>query len=143
MESRIEELLSKYWEGETSLTEEAELKEYFKENPSLAPIGLYFRSVQKTAEVTSEKKFKHPGRRFNRTNLSIAATITIGILVGAFVFQDSNKQNDFEIEDPEQAYEIARTVLMKMSSNINEAQIHTTQLKKINKAEELIKEEKL
>lgn len=143
MESRIEVLLSKYWEGETSLADEKELKEYFTQNPSLTPTGLYFRSVRKTSEVKSERPFKRPGRRISWTNLSIAATISIGILVGAFVFQDSNKRNDFEIEDPEQAYEIARTVLMKMSSNINEAQLHTTQLKKINQAEEIIKEEKL
>ena len=143
MESRIEELLARYWEGETTLKEEEELKMYFQGNPSLTPTGMYFRSVKKTAEVTSAQKFKKPGKRFSRTNLSIAATITVGILVGAFVFQDSNKKNDFEIEDPEEAYEIARTVLMKMSSNLNEAQTHTTQLKKINKAEELVKDQQL
>lgn len=141
MESRISELLEKYWDGETSLAEEEELKAYFRENPSLTPTGLYFRGVNKTAEVKSSREFTKPGRSFWKSRFSIAATIAIGVTVGALILQDAGKRNDFEIEDPEEAYEIARTVLMKMSSNLNEGQQPATQLKKLNKAEELITEE--
>lgn len=143
MESRIEQLLEKYWEGETSLAEETELKAYFKKNPSLTPTGLYFRSVNKTAEVTSEQKFTTPGRKFWKSRFSIAATIAIGVTVGAVILQDAGKRNDFEINDPEEAYQIAQQVLMKMSASLNKAQEPTTQLKKLNKAEEIIKEEQL
>ena len=148
MESRIEqarldELLAKYWDGETSVAEENELKAHFSKNPSLTPTGLFFRSVSKKAEVKAERKFQNPGRWFTKTKFSIAATIAIGVTVGAIILQDAGKRNEFEINDPEEAYRIAQTVLMKMSSNLNEAESHTVQLKKINKAADLIKEEQL
>lgn len=148
MESRIEqarldELLAKYWDGETSVAEENELKAHYSENPSLTPTGLFFRLVSKKAEVKAERKFQNPGRWFTKTKFSIAASIAIGVTVGAIILQDAGKRNEFEINDPEEAYRIAQTVLMKMSSNLNEAESHTVQLKKINKAEELIKEEQL
>lgn len=143
MESRIERLLEKYWEGETSLEEEQELKEYFKENPSLTPTGLFFRSLKKTSEITSPRGFKVPVKRPGRTRLSIAATILIGITLGGLFLRDAENRNDFEVDDPEEAYEIARTVLMKMSNSLNEGQTHSCQLQKLNKAEEIIKEEKL
>lgn len=142
-QARIDELLAKYWNGETSLDEEEELKAHFSKNPSLAPTGLYFRSLNKRAEVKTVKNFQKPGRWFTKSRLSIAATIAIGVTVGAIILQDAGKRNEFEINDPEEAYRIAQTVLMKMSSNLNEAELHTGQLKKLNKAEELIKEEQL
>ena len=142
MESRIEELLTKYWDGETTLREEEELKAYFKDNPSLTPTGLYFRGIKKSAEIESDRKFRKPGSWFSQSRYAVAATVAIGILVGALILRDTAK-NDFEVEDPEEAYAIAQLVLQKMSASLNEAQTHSLQLKKINKAEEIIKEEQL
>ena len=143
MESRIETLLEKYWAGETSLGEEEELKVYFKNNPSLAPTGLYFSALSKERKVESKRSFKRPERRFFRKSWSVAASLVVGVTIAALALQDVNSRNDFEVNDPEEAYEIARTVLMKMSTSLNEGKTHSTQLKKINKAEEIIKEEKL
>ncbi len=143
MESRIEELLTKYWAGETSLQEEEELKGYYKANPSLAPTGLYFRGLSKEAKVVSAKGFKRPGSWYSRSKFAVAATIAIGILVGTMILRDTGRKNNFEIDDPEQAYELAQTVLAKMSTSLNKGQEHTTQLNKISQAEEIIKEAQL
>jgi hypothetical protein len=143
MESRIEQLLNKYWAGETSLQEEQELKAFYKANPSLTPTGMYFRGLNKTADIKSPKAFKKPGGWFSKTKFSVAATIAIGILVGTMILRDTGKKHDFEIRDPQQAYEIAQTVLGKMSASLNEAQTHSTQLNKLNRAEEIIKEAQL
>lgn len=143
MESRIEELLTKYWAGDTSLQEEEELKAYFKANPSLTPTGMYFRGLNKNAEIESPKVFKRPGGWFSGSKIAVAATITIGILVGSMILRDTGKKHDFEVTDPQQAYEIAQVVLGKMSASLNEAQAHSTQLKKLNRAEEIIKEAQL
>ena len=142
MESRIEELLSKYWEGESSLDEENELKEYFNQNPHLTPTGLFFRGLKKRAEE-KPKGFSHPGKKSNTIRYSIAASIAVVVTVGVLIYPDQNRHDDFEIEDPQEAYEIARTALMKMSTSLNDGQVHSLQLKKINEAEEAIKEEKL
>lgn len=143
MESRIEQLLTKYWAGETSVQEEEELKAFYNENPSLTPTGMYFRGLKKEAEVVSPKAFKKSGNRFSRSRFAVAATIAIGIMVGTMILRDTGKKHDFEITDPQQAYEIAQTVLGKMSVSLNEAQTHSTQLKKLSKAEEIIKEAQL
>lgn len=143
MESRIEKLLAKYWDGETSLQEEEELKAYFKANPSLTPTGLYFSGLNKDAEVSSPVAFKKPGSWFARSKYAVAATITVGVLVGTLILQETGKKNDFEIKDPEQAYQIAQTVLAKMSTSLKKGQAHATQIKKINKAEEILKETQL
>ena len=140
MGSQIDKLMEKYWAGTTSLQEEEEIKVYFKENPSLAPTGLYFRSLKKSAEVESKKSFSTPKRHLMR-RFSVAATIIIGIAVGAVALQDANRQNDFEIDDPQEAYEIARTVLMKMSSSLNEGKAYSGELKKLYKAKELLKKD--
>ncbi|MCP4459181.1 MAG: hypothetical protein GY816_14340 [Cytophagales bacterium] len=136
-------MLEKYWAGNTSLQEEEEIKLYFKENPSLTPTGLFFRSLKKSAELESKKPFAHPKKRLNRTRLSVAATIVIGIVVGGIALQDANRQNNFEIEDPQEAYEVARLALMKMSSSLNEGSAYSGELKKLNKAEQKLKKEKL
>ncbi len=143
MGSQIDKLMDKYWSGTSTLQEEEELKVYFQQNPSLTPAGLYFRSLKKSAEVESSKPFAHPKRRLKRTWLSVAATILIGITVGAVVWQDASKKNDFEIDDPQEAYEITRKALMLMSSSLNEGQVYASELKKLNKAEQIIKEQKL
>ena len=143
MESRIEQLLEKYWVGTSSLREEEEIKAYFRANPSLSPTGMYFRGLRKMSEATPPKAFRKPGSWFLRSKLAVAATISVGILVGTLILRDTGKKHDFEIRDPQQAYEIAQTVLGKMSASLNEAQMHSTQLKKLNRAEEIIKEAQL
>lgn len=143
MESRINQLLEKYWAGETTLQEEKELKSYFRKNPSLTPTGLFFQGLDQTATQSSSKAFTKPGGWFQQTKYAVAATITLGIIVGALILRDSGRQHDFEITDPQQAYEIAQTVLGSMSASINEAKQHTLQLKKLNKAENIIKQEQL
>lgn len=139
MESPIDKLMEKYWTGTTSLQEEENIKGFYKKNASLDPMGMYFRSLKKSREVESEKPFSTP-KNYLMRKWAVAATILIGIAVGAVALQDANKQNDFEIDDPEEAYEIARTALMKMSFSLNEGSTYSGELKKINKVEELLKE---
>ena len=119
------------------------MREYFKANPSLTPTGMYFRALDKHAEIESARAFRKPGRWIDARKLMVAATIVMGILVGTVILRDTGRKHDFEVSDPQQAYEIAQTVLVKMSASLNEAQMHSTQLKKLNKAESIIKEAQL
>ncbi|MEQ8470878.1 MAG: hypothetical protein RIC35_06810 [Marinoscillum sp.] len=139
MESRIKELQEKYWAGETSVKEEKELKAYFQSNPSLTPEGQYFQSLNK---MKSEPKvsFRHPKSTSWRSKWSVAAVITAGVIAAALVIQDARKQRDFVVEDPQEAYEITRKALLMVSSGLNEGKNYSQEIKNINKAEELIKE---
>lgn len=143
MESQIDELIEKYWEGNTSLEEEKQIKAYFKENPSLAPQGLYFRDLEQKSKIRSNQKFANPGKKTLKAWMSVAATISIGVFVGLMVLRDAGQRNDFEIEDPQEAYEITKKALMMMSTSLNEGQVYSTELQKLNKAEEILKEQNL
>lgn len=142
MESRIEALLEKYWAGETSIEEEQQLKAHFKKNPSLTPEGKYFRALSGKQQHTAAKKFAHPGKTRTKARWSAAAAVVIGLMTAVLVFQDARKQREFVVEDPQEAYEVTRRALLMVSSGLNEGKAYSKELSKINKARELITEEK-
>jgi len=138
MDLRIEKLNEKYWAGETSLAEEKELKDYFKENPSLSKDGRYFAEVKKQQQVKPVHSFAHPGRRKKQTWLSMAAAILILITIGFFVFQNENKQDQFAVQDPQEAFEITKASLLMISEGLNKGKTYSQELNKINEAKEII-----
>ncbi|MDA0194283.1 MAG: hypothetical protein O2887_04125 [Bacteroidetes bacterium] len=141
MESRIERLLESYWEGKTSLNEEYELKTYFRENPSNSEGARFFAAIHDRQKITPVKSFYHPGRRLNRNRWSVAAVITLGIVVAFFSIKDTH-DDDFLIEDPAEAYEITKKALMMVSSKLNEGSVYGRELNKINEVQLIIKEKK-
>ncbi len=137
MGSQIDELLEKYWNGQTDLEEEKVIKSHFKSNPGLNNESHYFRYLANEKSVT----FDAPkGINKKRKWISIAATVTIGVLTAALVFNDANK-DPFAIDDPEKALQATREALMMISSELNQGQNHTLQLTKINKAKEELQED--
>jgi len=138
MDLQIEKLKEKYWVGETSLAEEKELKAYFKKNPSLSAEGRYRADLSKKRELRSERSFTHPGRKTYKAWWSVAAMILVLISVGFFFMQNNNKQDQFAVEDPKEAFEITRASLMMVSERLNKGKTYSKELNKINKAKEII-----
>ena len=136
MESRIEELRQKYWEGNTSLEEEAELKAYFTQNKTVGVEARYFDSLAKSRNPSQQ--FAHPGKNSRRRWMAVAASITIGVIAVAVFMQPTEPKDPFLVEDPQEAYEITRSAMMMMSTGLNQGAVVTTELKKINKAEEIL-----
>lgn len=143
MASQIDQMLKKYWEGKSTVQEEEELKQFFRKNPHLSAEGEYFRTIERMKNKGSEQSFSHPGKRIRRRWLSAAATVILGISVAFFVIQDARKQREHVIEDPKEAYEITRKALMMVSSGLNEGAEYSSEIKKINKAEEIVTQEEL
>ena len=114
MESRIEKLLEKYWQGETSVAEEEELKHFFASQGDSTVESRYWKTLQRQSNATSTKRFVHPGKRVRQTWLSIAASLMIGITVAMWVINDARKQREFVIEDPQEAYEMTRKALLML-----------------------------
>ncbi|MEP1032769.1 hypothetical protein [Ekhidna sp.] len=137
MGSQIDKLLEKYWNGETTLDEEKVIKSHFKSNPALSNESHYFRFLAKQ----KSEKFDGP-KAINRRKawLSAAATITIGVITAALVFNDA-KKDPFAIDDPEKAFQATKEALMMIGSELNQGQNHTLELTKINKAKEELQEE--
>ncbi len=137
MGSQIDKLLEKYWNGETSLEEEKVIKSHFKSNPALNNESHYFRFLSKQQSV----KYDGP-KAVSRKKawLSAAATITIGVITAALVFNDARK-DPFAIEDPEKAFQATKEALMMIGSELNQGQSYTLELTKINKVKEELQEE--
>lgn len=137
MGSQIDKLLEKYWNGETSLEEEKVIKLHFKSNPALNNESHYFRYL------ANQKSVKYQGSKMTSNKkawLSAAATITIGVITAALVFNDANK-DPFAIDDPKEALKATREALMMIGSELNQGQNHTLELTKFNKAQEELQEE--
>lgn len=137
MGSQIDKLLEKYWNGETSLEEEKVVKAHFKSNLSLTNEGRYFHFLEKQKEAKFEGS-KAVSRK--KAWLSAAATITIGLVTAALVFNDA-KKDPFAIDDPEKAFQATKEALMMIGNELKQGQNHTLELTKINKAKEELQEE--
>lgn len=142
MESRIKTLLEKYWEGDTSLQEEKELKEYFAGQSSQSPLSDYFTRQLQEGQRASKRSYRHPARIQRQTWLSIAASIALGVTVALWVLNDAKNQREYVIEDPQEAYEMTRKALLMISENLNEGAAYSTSIKKINEAKSLVTAEK-
>lgn len=129
MEPDIKVLLSKYWNGDTSIEEEKQIKEFFKENRSISPEGMYFKGLEQKQNLTSSHSWKKPK---NFTRWSVAASVSIGLLVALLVFKDASKKEAFVVDDPKEALEITRNALMMVSSGLNEGTSYSAELNRIN-----------
>jgi hypothetical protein len=137
MESRIEELKQKYWEGTTSLEEEAELKMHFANNSTMGVEARYFATLQK-ANKRGVPDFVHPGQRTKRMWMAVAASVMIGTATLTLLIKTNESKDPFLVEDPQEAYELTKNAMMMMSTGLNQGTVATTELKKINKAEEIL-----
>ncbi|NOX85713.1 MAG: hypothetical protein GXO86_07085 [Chlorobi bacterium] len=140
MDSQIEQLLEKYWEGETSPEEEKKLKAYFKQYPE-APEAQYFRKIASDRSTLPDKPFIHPGRKIQRAWLSVAAAVLIGLISLPFVLQQRPKADPYAVSDPQEALEITRASLMMVSQGLNKGKSYTYELTKLDDAREVLVKE--
>jgi hypothetical protein len=124
--NKMEALLEKYFDGETSIAEENELKNYFSSSnvaPNLEqykPLFGYFTEAKKEnfdkdAPLISKKK--------KAVWLSIAASIAILLGTGTYVYFNTNevKENNElgTYDDPKEALEATQKALAMLSNNVN------------------------
>ncbi|MCB7479928.1 hypothetical protein [Christiangramia sediminis] len=135
---KIERLLERYDEGETSLAEEKLLREYFlnEEVPEhLMSYKLMFMFSAKQVEETFEKKTKVNSTNNWYTWSSIAAILIIAL--GIFFFNDSSRtlnESDLgTISDEELALQKTKETLNMVSQFMNEGKSDLVYLKEFNK----------
>lgn len=116
MES-IEKLLEKYFEAETSLHEEEQLKAYFS-GEEVAPHLVQYASLfgyfeQSKRELAPEITFKKPSKAIYIRWVSVAAVLIIGFSI-YFNYQQKQQQKQAEV-----AYQQAKEALEMLSANFN------------------------
>ncbi|WP_026704290.1 hypothetical protein [Flavobacterium soli] len=126
---KLEILLEKYFEGETSIAEENQLKDYFSSSnvaqhlQQYKPLFGYF-SASKQQEFTQELPLNSNNRAKKRTTtwLSIAASVVVLLGAGTFTFfnYDTTQKEDLgTFEDPEVAFRETQKALSLLSQNVN------------------------
>jgi len=126
MESdKIEILLDKYFEGETNLAEENELRNYFCSGEVAQHLQQYqsmFGFFLKEKEQTLQKK-EVTTKRHYRAWLSIAASIVILLGIGTFTYMNYNNnaasQDLGTYDDPEEAFRQTQKALALLSNKVN------------------------
>ena len=139
MDLQIKQLLEKYWEGETSLSEEKQIREYFKQNPDLSPEGQYFRKTASSRKAVSERVFMHPAKKRKLVWLSVAAAVLIAVMTLPFVFNHETIQDQFAVDNPTEAYEITKASLMMVSNGLNKGKTFSKkEMNKFNEAKTIV-----
>lgn len=154
----FEKLLEKYWNCDTSLEEEKELREFFRgpvpENMNeVAAMFRYFDSQQKQQltspdfDATLKKKIKQHRPEGKVVKLvyfysRIAAGLLVVVVATYFVRQEVRKAYPPEIadtySDPKLALEETKKALLMISKGFNKAQKEAGKIKVFNEAEEKI-----
>ena len=120
---RIENLLEKYFEGETSIAEEKELKVYFSSGDVAQHLEQYkamFGYFSDAKEQNFGQKVPLKTTKGNVAWLSIAASVVV--LLGMFTFYNYNMNQNQDLgtyDDPQKAFEETQRALNLLSKNVN------------------------
>jgi hypothetical protein len=169
--NRIEALVEKYWEGETSVEEEKELKQFFStSDPShwpesvreVADLFRYYAAEEATQPLGQAFDDRLFGQLKTRPSgqesklrplyfnwLKLAACLVI-VVSAVLVFRNQSRKMETQavrqseqdtFEDPQRAYEETRKALLLVSVQLNKGKSYAGEIRKINEAEDLIRQE--
>jgi hypothetical protein len=123
---KIEILVDKYFQGETSIVEETELRNYFSSSnvpqhlERYKPMFDYFSQV-KEQKFTPEMPLQSKKR--NVAWLSIAASIIVLLGIGTFTYSSYDKVSENKAlgtyDDPEIAFRETQKALALLSNHVN------------------------
>jgi hypothetical protein len=159
--NRIDELLNKYWNCETSLEEEQQLHAYFrgKEIPDqwkeTAALFHYFDHQKKqdlndaTFDAGVMQKVKAPKQgkvvRLFYNSMRIAAGVTVLIVATFLVRNEIRKSTPQEMvdtyDDPKLAFEETKKALMMISKSFGSAENKAKKINLFNEAKEQVQKE--
>lgn len=123
---KIERILEKYFEGETSIVEEKELKDYFASSnvaqhlEHYKPLFGYF-SQAKQEQYKTVIPLQTTKRKIANW-ISIAAAVIVLLGVGTFTFMNYNTTKSQDLgtyDDPEVAFRETQKALALISKHVN------------------------
>ena len=122
---KIEHLLEKYFEGQTTIIEEKELQTYFSSIDVAQHLEQY-RSIFQF--FVHEKNLVRPQKAAPKSKnrlvvwLSVAASTAVFLGIGTFVYQNDNTVADASFgtyDNPEMAFQETQKALNLLSTNVN------------------------
>ena len=156
--NEIKQLLEKYWNCETSLEEEQQLREYFRGNnipeslKETSELFRYFETQKKDSliqgfdgEVMKRIKEERPQGKVVKMMFNvarIAAGLVVVVAATYFVREEIRKSYPPEIadtySDPKLAFEETKKALMMISKGFGKAQKEARRINLLNEAEQKI-----
>ncbi|RZJ56843.1 MAG: hypothetical protein EOO45_28290 [Flavobacterium sp.] len=118
----IEKLLDKYFEAETSIAEEQQLKAYFS-SPGVAPHLEQYRNMFGYFAQAGTQQFDKPiplkSKKRYVAWLSVAASVVVMFGVVTFLNNQPSEQDLGTYESPEKAFMETQKALNMLSKNVN------------------------
>ena len=132
--AKIESLLERYFEGNTSLYEEQELRSFFSEGgvpPHLAVYQPMFIGFEIAQEETLSKEIKLPSpqKRSNFWKLGIAASLLVCLGTAGYMF--SNSGLSAEEQEALAAFKKTQETMLMLSQNFNQGTASLTHLNEL------------
>ena len=121
--AKIESLLEAYFEGNTSLSEEAQLRAYFKKGSVAAHLKQYqplFQGLEKARGEVSQREISLPqksGLKIKSLWYGIAASAVIGLFVANYMFSEPSLSQDQE--EALTAFKESKKAMFLLSENFN------------------------
>ena len=123
---KIERILEKYFEGETSIMEEKELKDYFASS-NVAQHLEHYKPMFGYFSQGKQEQYKaviplQTTKRKIASWISIAATVIVLLGVGTFTFMNYNATKSQDLgtyNDPEVAFRETQKALALISKHVN------------------------
>jgi hypothetical protein len=131
---KVEALLEKYFDGETSIAEEKQLQDYFS-TQQVAPHLEKYTALFNHFAVAKEQQFEQEipvlqiqkdesrNQKRNLSWISIAASVVVLMGIGTYVFYNSEPVNNSKdlgtYDDPEVAFKETQKALSLLSKNVN------------------------
>ncbi|MBL7848241.1 MAG: hypothetical protein JNL40_12290 [Cyclobacteriaceae bacterium] len=155
----VERLLEKYWQAETSLEEEQQLREFFATGQvpaalkGAADLFAFFQAEQgKTigqnfeGAVTKQLKVRREGKLISMIGLQnvgrIAAGIVVVVAATFLIRQEIRKSYPKELQDtytdPQMAFEETKRALQMISNSFGKAKKEASKMQMLNEAEKKI-----
>lgn len=123
--SKIETLLEKYFQGNTSTAEENELKKYFS-SPNVLPHLEQYKSLFGYFSQAKKQEFNPiiplKSKKRNLKWLSIAASVIVLLGIGTYVYFNANIDQNKDLgtyNDPEIAFKETQKALALLSNQVN------------------------
>ena len=139
----VEQLLEKYFEGQTSLAEEQQLKTYFS-SKDVAPKFEKYQSIfgyfETQKETQFDKKIVQPKRQFSVKWIGIAASFVVLFGLATFYFYPSEPENQDlgTYDNPEEALVETHKALLMISEQVNIGMKNASHLKEFEQTKKSI-----
>lgn len=122
--SNIEKLLEKYFEGETTISEEKELKVYFTGENVPSHLERYrdlFQYFSKESSLTATKDLNIGSITKRKTYAWVGIAASVALIAGIFLTKSSPAPEELgTYEDPEIALHETKRILNMVSQLMNE-----------------------